>query len=155
MSTPDTSRRWSAAQRFPELRVIEQDVADAVLDLRAFWITTESIGLTHPFYERISRFEIILGLRTSLTAMGLSLIFALIIGTGLAHYTRFGRNLVAIGSNGNPRCRWAYRSARRGSRCMRSTASVRPVRVWFCCSTPAPAIPALDSAWNSMPSPSS
>jgi simple sugar transport system permease protein len=65
----------------------------------AFWITTESIGLTHPFYNRISAFEIALSGKASLPATALCLVFVLLLGTVLAHYTRFGRTLLAIGGS--------------------------------------------------------
>ena len=65
----------------------------------AYWITTESIGVTHPFYERLSMFEITFGESFYITAAPLCLLLALAIGAVLAHYTRFGRNLLAIGSN--------------------------------------------------------
>lgn len=65
----------------------------------AFWITTESIGLTHPFYNRLLAFEIPLGPRAVLTAPGACLVLALLVGIVLAHFTRFGRNLLAIGAN--------------------------------------------------------
>jgi simple sugar transport system permease protein len=65
----------------------------------AFWITTESIGLTHPFYNRLLAFEIPLGPRAVLTAPGACLVLALLVGAVLAHFTRFGRNLLAIGAN--------------------------------------------------------
>ncbi len=65
----------------------------------AFWITTESIGITHPFYNRISMFEIPLGARASLTAAAVCLVAALLVGFVLAHHTRFGRTLLAIGGS--------------------------------------------------------
>jgi len=65
----------------------------------AFWITTESVGLTHPFYNRLAAFEIPLGAKLSLTTAALCLIAALALGGLLAHFTRFGRNLLAIGDS--------------------------------------------------------
>lgn len=65
----------------------------------AFWITTESIGLTHPFYNRLSTFEIALGEKASLPAAAVCLLAGLVIGFVLAHYTRFGRTLLAIGGS--------------------------------------------------------
>jgi len=65
----------------------------------AYWITTESIGVTHPFYQRISAFELNLGTAATLPVAALCLLAVFLVGTVLAHFTRFGRNLLAIGSN--------------------------------------------------------
>jgi ribose/xylose/arabinose/galactoside ABC-type transport system permease subunit len=63
-----------------------------------FWISTESVGISHPLYGRISGYELDLG------KFGFSagaLIFLAVMGTGylLAQHTRFGRNLLAVGDN--------------------------------------------------------
>lgn len=65
----------------------------------AYWITTESIGITHPFYDKLATFEITLGESFYITAAPLCLVLALALGAMLAHYTRFGRNLLAIGGS--------------------------------------------------------
>jgi len=65
----------------------------------AYWITTESIGVTHPFYQRVSAFELNLGTAATLPVAALCLLAVFLVGTVLAHFTRFGRNLLAIGSN--------------------------------------------------------
>jgi simple sugar transport system permease protein len=65
----------------------------------AYWITTESIGVTHPFYQRISAFELNLGTAATRPVAALCLLAVFLVGTVLAHFTRFGRNLLAIGSN--------------------------------------------------------
>jgi simple sugar transport system permease protein len=65
----------------------------------AFWITTESVGISHPLYDRLSAFEIPLGARLGLPVAALALLAVLIAGGVLAHYTRFGRNLLAIGGS--------------------------------------------------------
>ena len=65
----------------------------------AYWLTTESIGITHPFYIRLSAFELTLSESLFVPAAALCLLAALAIGAVLAHQTRFGRNLLAIGSN--------------------------------------------------------
>jgi simple sugar transport system permease protein len=65
----------------------------------AFWITTESVGITHPFYNTLSAFEITLGESFWLPATALCLLVMLVVGIVLAHYTRFGRNLLAIGGS--------------------------------------------------------
>jgi ribose/xylose/arabinose/galactoside ABC-type transport system permease subunit len=65
----------------------------------AYWITTDSVGITHPFYVRLSAFELTFGEALSVPASALCLLSAIGAGVLLAHYTRFGRNLLAIGSN--------------------------------------------------------
>lgn len=63
-----------------------------------FWISTESTGIQHPLYGRISGYEFVLG-EFRFPAAALLLIAVVIIGYLLAHHTRFGRNLLAIGGN--------------------------------------------------------
>ncbi len=63
----------------------------------AFWITTESVGINHPFYIRLSSLEVPLSARASLPISALCLLAALLVGGIIAHYTRFGRTLLAIG----------------------------------------------------------
>jgi simple sugar transport system permease protein len=65
----------------------------------AYWITTESIGVTDPFYQRVSAFELNLGTAATLPIAALCLLLIFLVGAVLAHFTRFGRNLLAIGSN--------------------------------------------------------
>jgi len=65
----------------------------------AYWITTESIGITHPFYTSLSSFELTFGDDVTIPSAALCLLTALVIGAILAHQTRFGRNLLAIGGN--------------------------------------------------------
>lgn len=63
----------------------------------AWWIDTESVGLTHPFYLRVSGFEIPLGSRAALPVTASALLAVFAAGGAVAHCTRFGRNLLAIG----------------------------------------------------------
>jgi simple sugar transport system permease protein len=63
-----------------------------------FWISTESTGISHPLYARISGYELVLG-EFRLSAAALLLIAVVLTGYILAHHTRFGRNLLAIGGN--------------------------------------------------------
>ena len=65
----------------------------------AYWLTTESVGLNHPAYQSLSAFEITFGDSIFITTTALSLLAALLVGVLLAHFTRFGRNLLAIGGN--------------------------------------------------------
>jgi len=59
-----------------------------------FVISLESVTIQHPFYEAISDFS----LQTFPVVTGLFLV-ALVAAIYLAHYTRFGRNVYAIGGN--------------------------------------------------------
>ncbi len=64
----------------------------------AFWITTESVGIDHELYNRITAYELPLG-QAGLSACALILIGVLLAGYLLGHHTRFGRNLLAMGGN--------------------------------------------------------
>jgi ribose/xylose/arabinose/galactoside ABC-type transport system permease subunit len=64
----------------------------------AFQVTTESIGIQHSFYHTLSEIYIPFG-EARLTAPALTLIVMALALYGLAHHTRFGRNLLAIGGN--------------------------------------------------------
>jgi ribose/xylose/arabinose/galactoside ABC-type transport system permease subunit len=63
-----------------------------------FWITTESVGISHELYGKISGYELLLG-AVSVPANALILLAVVLAGYVIAHHTRFGRNLLAIGGN--------------------------------------------------------
>ncbi len=65
----------------------------------AFWISTESTGITHPLYGKITEIEWVITetIRLPLTALILGAVF--IGGYLVAHFTRFGRNLLAVGDS--------------------------------------------------------
>lgn len=63
-----------------------------------FWITTDQVDLQHPFTDALSAFEFTVGSFTLLT-QSLMLLGTLLLGGVVAHYTRFGRNLLAIGGS--------------------------------------------------------
>ena len=63
-----------------------------------FWISTESVGISHDLYGRISGYELALG-PVVLPANSLFLLAVMFAGWVLAHHTRFGRTLLAIGGN--------------------------------------------------------
>ena len=65
----------------------------------AFLISTESTGLTHPLYERLSAYELTFGEAFWLPATALALLAVLLLGYVIGHHTRFGRNLLAIGGS--------------------------------------------------------
>ena len=64
----------------------------------AFWLNTESVGITHPLYESLSGYVLELGV-VALPFVALILLGGLAAGGLVAHFTRFGRNLLAIGGN--------------------------------------------------------
>jgi ribose/xylose/arabinose/galactoside ABC-type transport system permease subunit len=64
-----------------------------------FWINTESVGITHPWYEKLANFDLAIGESVHLPAAALLLLGAVIIGTVIAHFTRFGRTLLALGGS--------------------------------------------------------
>jgi simple sugar transport system permease protein len=64
----------------------------------AFWLNTESVGITHPLYDRLSGVAWEIGPIT-VPLVAVLIAGALVLGGVLGHYTRFGRNLLAIGSN--------------------------------------------------------
>ena len=65
-----------------------------------FLITTQSITITDPTFQKISAFRLDIGVG-SVTANVLIAMVTLLAAIYVAHFTRFGRNVYAIG--GNPR----------------------------------------------------
>lgn len=65
----------------------------------AFWISTESTGISHPVYDALSAFEMPLGGDVVLPTTALVLLVVFALGFVIAHYTRLGRNLLAIGGS--------------------------------------------------------
>ena len=65
----------------------------------AFWISTESTGIQHPLYNSLSQFEWVITETFRLPLTALALIAVLAGGYVLAHHTRFGRNLLAVGGS--------------------------------------------------------
>lgn len=64
-----------------------------------FWISTESTAIGHPLFITLANFELPLGSSFILTATALALLASFGAGGILANYTRFGRNVLAIGGN--------------------------------------------------------
>jgi simple sugar transport system permease protein len=64
-----------------------------------FWINTESVGISHAWYNGLANFALLLGPSVRLTTPAIALLLVCAVGYVLAHYTRFGRNLLAIGGN--------------------------------------------------------
>lgn len=65
----------------------------------AFWLNTESVGITHPWYDALANFDLALGESVHLPAAALLLLAVVAAGYVVAHHTRFGRTLLAIGGN--------------------------------------------------------
>ena len=65
----------------------------------SFVISIESIPITHEFYDGIADFNIPVIGGGNLTASTVIMFFVLGAAVFLAHYTRFGRNVYAIGGN--------------------------------------------------------
>ncbi len=63
-----------------------------------FWISTESVGIGHELYARISGYELALG-PVVVPSNALMLLVVMLAGYVVAHHTRFGRTLLAIGGN--------------------------------------------------------
>lgn len=64
-----------------------------------FWLNTESVGITHPWYDALANFTLSIGEAVHLPAAALLLLLVVAVGYGLGHHTRFGRNLLAIGGS--------------------------------------------------------
>lgn len=65
----------------------------------AFWLNTESVGIAHPWYDALANFDLALGESVHIPAAALLLLAVVGAGYVLAHHTRFGRTLLAIGGN--------------------------------------------------------
>ncbi|MBZ0315332.1 MAG: sugar ABC transporter permease YjfF [Anaerolineae bacterium] len=65
----------------------------------AYVLTTESIRITHPLYIRVSKLVYIFPDKGRFTFAAGAFLAVLVIGIYLAHFTRFGRNVYAIGGN--------------------------------------------------------
>lgn len=64
-----------------------------------FWINTESVGITHGWYDGIANFDWAIGDAVHIPAAALLLVAVVAVGYVIGHYTRFGRTLLAIGGN--------------------------------------------------------
>ncbi len=65
----------------------------------AFVVSQESVGITNPIYDKVLEFGLPLGEKASLSATALAFVVFLGVGALLAHWTRFGRNVFALGGN--------------------------------------------------------
>lgn len=65
----------------------------------AYVLSTESIRIKHPFYEQVSDLVYIFPDKGRFTFAAGMFLLVLAIGIFVAHYTRFGRNVYALGGN--------------------------------------------------------
>jgi simple sugar transport system permease protein len=65
----------------------------------AFVISQESLGITNQFYDAAQSFGLPLSDRVSLPLTAMLLLVVFVLGAILAHSTRFGRNVFAIGGS--------------------------------------------------------
>ena len=67
-----------------------------------FVIYPESIGIDHPFYSQVlPQLSVLIAPKAVLPFTAMCFLAAVVIGSFLASFTRFGRNVYAIGSNEN------------------------------------------------------
>ena len=66
-----------------------------------FLLTTQSVGVSHPFYQQI--YDISIKFPDGGKLSSLAMIFLIVLAAGIfvAHFTEFGRNVYAMGGNEN------------------------------------------------------
>jgi galactofuranose transport system permease protein len=64
-----------------------------------FWLNTESVGISHPWYDSLANFTLSFGDSVHIPAVALLLLAVVAIGYTVGHHLRFGRTLLAIGGN--------------------------------------------------------
>jgi simple sugar transport system permease protein len=67
----------------------------------AFVLSQESIPITHPFFDDISKLYILFPDKGRLTFVAVLFVIVLLTSIIVAHFTRFGRNIYAIGGSEN------------------------------------------------------
>jgi galactofuranose transport system permease protein len=65
----------------------------------AYIISTDSVRIRHPMYRAVQDFGIPLTEKATLPATGVIFVVMVIVGVLLLHFTRFGRNVYAVGGN--------------------------------------------------------
>ncbi len=65
----------------------------------AYVLTTDSISIKHSFYTQVSKWVYVFPDKGRFTFAAGAFIVVLLVGIFLAHFTRFGRNVYAIGGN--------------------------------------------------------
>ncbi len=65
----------------------------------AFWISTEATPINHPLYQKLSDYQWMLNAKLGVPTSALALLAVMVAGYVVAHHTRFGRNLLAVGGS--------------------------------------------------------
>ncbi len=65
----------------------------------AYVLTTDSISIRHPFYEAVSDIVYVFPDKGRITFAAGAFLATVLFGIVLAHFTRFGRNIYALGGN--------------------------------------------------------
>lgn len=65
----------------------------------AYVLTTDSISIKHSFYTEVSKLVYVFPDKGRFTFAAAAFLIVLVLGIFLAHFTRFGRNVYAIGGN--------------------------------------------------------
>ncbi len=65
----------------------------------AFVLSQESIPIEHPFFDDLSKLYYIFPDKGRLSLVAVLFVIVLLLGILVAHFTRFGRNIYAIGGN--------------------------------------------------------
>lgn len=65
----------------------------------AFWLSLSSIPIKHDFFDKLSEFSIDLGFKSSLSLNSIIFLVVALVGIFLAHFTKFGRWIYAIGGD--------------------------------------------------------
>jgi galactofuranose transport system permease protein len=65
----------------------------------SFLLTTTSVPVTHPFYKDVYNIAIRFPDKGRLSSLAIIFLIVLVVGIFIAHYTRFGRNIYALGGN--------------------------------------------------------
>jgi simple sugar transport system permease protein len=65
----------------------------------AFELNTESVGIAHPLYDRLSNFDFAIGESIHLPAAALVFMGVVLAGYVVGHHMRYGRTLLALGGS--------------------------------------------------------
>jgi len=65
----------------------------------AFVLSQNSVPINHPFFDGVSKLYILFPDKGRLTFVAVMFLIVLLLGILVAHFTRFGRNIYAIGGN--------------------------------------------------------
>ncbi len=110
-------------------------------------ISTDSIRISHPFFTETATQMVPLGDYRIDPSVVTSLI-VVALAFGVLHYTRFGRNVYAIGGNEQSALLMGLPVAATKVASTRSAACARPARACSTRSTPAPGTATPASAWS-------